>query len=403
MTARRVALIVSLAVTMLVANSNAQTYQGGVRGAVRDANGVVPGADVTLVNEDTNLGRTTVSNAVGEYAFPNVIPGIYTVSASLSGFKTFESRGIRVGTQDFLTLDLSLEIGEVREAITVTGATPVIDTTTASVGTLLERQALETLPNVGRNPFVISTIAPNVIPTGIPQFVRMQDQNATAMLSLGGGPRRANNFLLDGVPITDIFNRAAIIPSIEALEEVRIQVSTYDAELGRTGGGVFNTTHKSGTNSWRGSALFLDRPQWGTGKLFFARKEGTPKPETFYHLWGGSFGGPLIENRTFFLASTEGYKTQTTGECRSHPADGTRAPRRLFAILRCARAADRHLRPVDDATGSRSSRPVHPRWLSRECDSSRSRERCGTESREPAAIAQRRSIADPRAHCRSPI
>ena len=313
MTSTGIALIVSLAVTMLAANSNAQTYQGGVRGAVRDANGVVPAAEVTLVNEDTSLGRTTVSNAVGEYAFPNVIPGIYTVSASLSGFKTFESRGIRVGTQDFLTLDLSLEIGEVREAITVTGATPVIDTTTASVGTLLERQALETLPNVGRNPFVISTIAPNVVPTGVPQFVRMQDQNATAMLSLGGGPRRANNFLLDGVPITDIFNRAAIIPSIEALEEVRIQVSTYDAELGRTGGGVFNTTHKSGTNSWRGSALFLDRPQWGTGKLFFAGKEGTPKPETFYHLWGGSFGGPLIKNRTFFLASTEGYKTQTTG------------------------------------------------------------------------------------------
>ncbi len=104
-----------------------------------------------------------------------------------------------------------------REAITVTGASPVIDTTTASVGHLIERRTLETLPNVGRNPFVISTITPNVIPTGVPQFTRMQDQNATAMLSLGGGPRRANNFLLDGVPITDLFNRAAIIPSLEAV------------------------------------------------------------------------------------------------------------------------------------------------------------------------------------------
>ena len=166
----------------------AQTYQGGVRGAVRDANGVIPGADVTLVNEETSVERTTVSNAIGEYAFPNVVPAIYTVRASLSGYKTFASRGIRVGTQEFVTLDLSLEVGELREFITVSGESPVIETAIASVGTLIERQALETLPNVGRNPFVISVIAPNVIPTGLPQFVRMQDQNATAMLSLGGRP-----------------------------------------------------------------------------------------------------------------------------------------------------------------------------------------------------------------------
>ena len=279
---------------------------------MRDRDGVVQGAVVTLVNEGTLLERATVTNQAGEYAFPNVIPGLYTIKASLTGFRSFESRGIRVGTQEFLTLDLPLEVGEVREAITVTGDSPVIETANASVGTLIEQQALETLPNIGRNPFVISVIAPNVIPTGVPQFVRMQDQNATAMLSLGGGPRRANNFLLDGVPITDLFNRAAIIPSIEAVEEVRVQVSTYDAELGRTGGGVFNTIHKSGSNAWHGSGLFLNRPEWGTGRLFFTRMADQPKPETYYHLWGGSLGGPLVRNRTFFWASTEGYKTQTT-------------------------------------------------------------------------------------------
>jgi len=289
-----------------------QAYQGGLRGAIRDADGLVPGADVVLLNEATSLTRAAISNAAGEYAFPNLPPGTYTVRVSMTGFKTFESRGLRVGTQEFLTVDVRLEVGEVQEAITVSGETPVIDTTTASVGTLLERDTLEHLPNVGRNPFVISTIAPNVIPTGVPQFTRMQDQNATAMLSLGGGPRRANNFLLDGVPITDLFNRAAIIPSIEAVEEVKVQVSTYDAELGRTAGGAFNTTHKSGSNAFHGSGFFLDRPEWGTGKLFFTKKSGDPKPDTYYRVWGGSYGGPLIRNRTFFWASTEGYKTQTT-------------------------------------------------------------------------------------------
>jgi len=292
--------------------ATAQTYQGGVRGAIRDANGVVPGAAIELINAGTGLPRTSVSNEVGEYAFVNVLPGVYTLRASLSGFKTFERRSVRIGTQEFLTLDVTLDVGELSEAITVTASVPVVETTNASVGTLLERAALETLPNVGRNPFVISTTAANVIPTGTPQFVRQQDHNASAMLSLGGGPRRANNYLLDGVPIGDIFNRAAIQPSIEALEEVKVQVSTYDAELGRTGGGVFNATHRSGSNAWHGSGLLLERPRWGTGKLFFARKSGAAKPDTYYHLWAGSFGGPLVKNRTFFWASTEGYKTRTT-------------------------------------------------------------------------------------------
>jgi len=289
-----------------------QNSQGGLRGAVRDADGVVPGAEVVLSNDSTGVSRTTATNDAGEYAFANVVPGLYSLKASVGGFKTFAHHGIRVGTQDFLTVDVTLEVGDVSEAVTVTAAVPVADTTTASVGTLLERAALETLPNVGRNPFLIAGVAANVIPTGVPQFVRQQDQNASAMLSLGGGPRRANSYLLDGVPIGDIFNRAAIQPSIEALEEVKVQVSTYDAELGRTAGGVFNATHRSGSNVWHGSGLALERPKWGTGTLFFVQKTGQPKPDTFYHLWAGSVGGPLVENRTFFWASTEGYDTRTT-------------------------------------------------------------------------------------------
>ena len=168
----------------------------------------------------------------------------------------------------------------------------MIDSTTASVGHLIERRTLETLPNVGRNPFVISTITPNVIPTGVPQFTRMQDQNATAMLALGGGPRRANNFLLDGVPITDLFNRAAIIPSLEAVQEVKVQVSTFDAELGRTGGGVFNTTHKSGSNAWRGSALILERRGGAPGRCSSPSRPGSRSPRPTITNGPGRLGGP---------------------------------------------------------------------------------------------------------------
>jgi len=290
----------------------AQSYLAAVRGAVRDATGVMVSVDVVLLNEDTTVARATITNASGEYAFPSVAPGMYTVRAAAAGFRTFESRGIRIGTQDYLTLDVVMELGEVRESVVVTGGTPVIEHTNASVSAILDRAALESLPNAGRNPFVLATTAPTVLPTGSPQFVRIQDQNQASMLSVAGGPRRGNNYQLDGVPIGDLFNRAVFTPSIETVEEVRVQISTYDAELGRTGGGVFNTTFKSGANTWRGSALYLGRPEWGTGTQFFTRKAATAKPDLAYHSWAGALGGPVVKGRTFFWASTEGYDTLTT-------------------------------------------------------------------------------------------
>ena len=307
-------LVVRVLAVLLAASTSliAQSYHAGVRGAVRDATGVMVSVNVVLVNEETTVERATITNASGEYTFSAVAPGLYTVRAVADGFRTFESRGIRIGTQDYLTLDIVLELGEVREAVVVTGQTPVIEQANASIGATLDRATLESLPNAGRNPFVLATTAPTVLPTGSPQFVRIQDQNQASMLSVAGGPRRGNNYQLDGVPIGDLFNRAIFTPSIETVQEVKVQVSTYDAELGRTGGGVFNTTFKAGANTWRGSALYLNRPEWATGTQFFTRKAGTAKPDLAYHLWAGSLGGPVIKRRTFFWASTEGYDSLTT-------------------------------------------------------------------------------------------
>jgi hypothetical protein len=296
---------------MLAANVAAQTFTGGLRGVVKDVNGVVPGAEVMLINEATGAKRSVTSNDQGAYVFENVLPGTYTVRASLTGFKTLERAEIRIGTQQTLTLDLTLEVGQLQETITVTGAAPLIETSNASVGSMLDKATLETLPTAGRNAFFLATTVPNVIPSGDPQFVRQQDQTNSALLSLAGGPRRGNNYTLEGVPITDLRNRAVIIPNIESVEEVKVQVSTFDAEMGRTGGGVFNTVGKSGSNQWHGSGLYQNRPGWGLGKFYFADKAGTPKPDSYFHLWGGSFGGPIVTNRSFFWASTEGYQTLT--------------------------------------------------------------------------------------------
>src|SRR3989441_689359 len=134
----------------------------------------------------------------------------------------------------------AVEVGAVAETITVTGQSPLIETSNASTGTVLNSDALQTLPSPGRAAFLIGTTVPTVIPTGDTQFNRQQDQTNASLLSLGGGTRRGNNYTLDGVPITDLRNRATANPSIESLEDMKVQVHTYDTEMSRTGGGVFN-------------------------------------------------------------------------------------------------------------------------------------------------------------------
>jgi trimeric autotransporter adhesin len=311
----RVVGLVALALT-LAATAAAQTFTGGLRGAVRDANGVIPGVTVQLVNDATGQAREAVTNDQGEYSFTAVPPGNYTIRASLAGFRGYENQGVRIAAQQFITLDIGLEVGQIQETITVTGASPLIDTSTASGGGVISSEQLSTLPSGGRSAFLFAVTLPTVVASGDPQFNRQQDQTNASLLSLGGGTRRGNNYLIDGVSVTDIRNRASANPSIEAIDDVAVQVHLYDAEAGRTGGGTFNVATKSGTNEWHGSGFYQNRPRWGMANNFFSERAGNPLPETYFHTGGGGFGGPIVRNRTFFWASVEGYGSNTT---RSSP------------------------------------------------------------------------------------
>ena len=317
-----------------------QGFQGGLRGSIKDAGGVVPGVEVTLTNEQTNIKRSTVTNERGEYVFSNVDPGTFNVKASLQGYKTADRGGIRIGTQQFLTLDLTMEVGAITENVTVTGSAPLIETSNASQGTVLDSAALQTLPAPGRNAFMIGTTVPTVIASGDTQFNRQQDQTNASLLSLGGGTRRGNNYTLDGVPITDLRNRASANPTIEALDDVKVQVHTYDAEMGRTGGGVFNTTLRSGTNNFHGTGFYQTRPLSLEKNNYFsdiARQQALnagdtataallAKPNNPYYLGGGGFGGPIKKDRTFFWFAAENYTdTQTRNASELMPTAAERA------------------------------------------------------------------------------
>src|SRR5207247_9498298 len=235
-------LSISLTACALVDSASiasAQSFQGGLRGAVHDPNGVIPGVDVTLTNDATRVSRSTVSNAAGEYAFVAVEPGTYTLRVALSGFKTFERKGLTVATQQFITMDVTLEVGTIEETITVSGAAPLVETSNASTGQVLEQKTLEALPALNRNIFMVAATVPTVILYGDPYQSRMEDQSNGSSVALGGGMRRGNNYTLDGVSLSDLQNRASAFPTLEGVSDTKVQVHTYDAEMERTGGGVF--------------------------------------------------------------------------------------------------------------------------------------------------------------------
>jgi hypothetical protein len=293
----------------------AQSYLGGLRGSVLDASGKAVGeTKISMIDEAGGTQRATISSSEGTYSFSQVVPATYTIVAEAPGFKKFERKHVIVGTQEFLSLDLKMEIGSVSESVQVTEEVSLIEAANASQGQVIDRQQLIDLPNLGRNPFMMSKLAQNVAPVGDPHYNRMEDQSGSSQISIAGGPVRGNNYLIDGVPITDAANRAIIIPTLEAVQEVKVQSNTYDAEMARTGGGMFNTYLKSGANEYHGSLFGTMRQTSWAANNFFNNAAGIPLPEQPNRTFGASFGGrvrvPKVydgKNRTFFWLAWEGY------------------------------------------------------------------------------------------------
>ena len=300
-------LLIALTVLLSARLAGAQTFTAGVRGTVRDAGGVLPGVTVQLVNDANHAIRATVSNEMGEFSLSAVPPGTYTIRAGLAGFTNYEQSDLRLAAQQFIALDIVLQIGSVEETVTVSGQSPLIETANASVGAAIDASELSSLPSVARNVHMMAVMVPTVVSSGNQVFTRLQDLNHPSLVSLGGGARRANNYLIDGVPHTDLVNRPSVNPSLEAIDSVNVQLHTYDAEMGRTGGGTYNIASKSGGSRYRGNLWYQLRPGTLVANSFFGERANTPKPDSYFHNFGGGFGGPLRANRTFFWYSMEGY------------------------------------------------------------------------------------------------
>ena len=312
---------IAVGFTLLAASVWAQTFLGGIRGSVTDKTGAtIPEAKITLVDQATGISRATVSNSEGGYTFNALNPATYDIVVEKPGFKKVEQKGLVVGTQGFLSTDLQMEVGQVSESVNVTAEVDQVETTNASVGQSVDKRQLDDLPNMGRNPFYETVkISQNVTPGGDPKFNRMEDQSGSSQISIAGGPVTGNNYLLDGIAITNSSNQAVIVPIVEAVQEVKVQINTYDAEVGRTGGGTFNLYLKSGSNDFHLAAFGYQWLNASIANNFFANAAGLPQVPQMWKNFGGSFGGPIVipkvyngKNKTFFWFATEHYRQNQT-------------------------------------------------------------------------------------------
>lgn len=294
---------------MLTMAGTAAAQQGTteVRGRVLDPQGaVLPGVSVTVRNQDTGMFRETVSNEDGTYFISGIVPGPYTITAELQGFKRFNRPDVRLEIGRTTTVDLQLAVGGLEELVTVTAESPLVDVTSKEVGGNISSRELLELPSINGNFIGFVGLLPGIVPS-----ISTESFGSDSVTVNGQDPRN-NNYMLDGANNNDdvIGQRAgtqARTP-IEAIQEFQVITNQFDAEFGRTTGAIVNAVTKQGTNRFRGSAFGYFQDAEMTGRDYFAIKNESPKPDTQYQRFGGVLGGPLVRDRAHFFGSIERFR-----------------------------------------------------------------------------------------------
>jgi hypothetical protein len=281
---------------------------GGIVGTVMDQkSAALAGSKVTVTNGDTGQSRTVVSSNAGEYSVPDLAPGVYDVSAEQTGFRRSLAKDVKVDVQQTVRLNFTLQVGEVVEQVTVTSTAPLLQTEDAQIGALVENKRVEELPLNGRNFTQLALLVPGTTEgvTGSYEATFGLGPRGTGVaFSVNGQQSAYNQFLIDGVPAKENQHESnSISPSVDAIQEFRVQTSNYSAEFGTEAGGQINLVTKSGTNRFHGSAWEFLRNDKFDGSNFFS---GGVKPELRQNQFGGTLGGPVRRNKTFFFGSYEG-------------------------------------------------------------------------------------------------
>ncbi|HKV80922.1 MAG TPA: carboxypeptidase regulatory-like domain-containing protein [Candidatus Sulfotelmatobacter sp.] len=280
----------------------AQSTGGRILGRVADSSGaVLAGVKVTLTNEATGVSAETLTNGNGDYVFPLVVVGSYRMEFDLAGFKKNLRNGVNVDLNQVQTVNSVLQIGETKETVNVTSEAPMVDTSSTQLGAVMDSRQVSQLPLNARDTYQLLQLQPGV--QGVGGSDLFYGSNQSGAVSVNGGRGRSNNFNVNGGDGNDLFvNSPAIQPTPDSIAEFRVLSNTFDAEYGRNSGAVINVVTKSGTNAWHGSMYEFLRNQ-----KFNARGYLDPiRPDDKQNQFGGTFGGPIVKDRTFFFASYEG-------------------------------------------------------------------------------------------------
>jgi len=307
-------LILTLAVLSLSGiRLSGQDTRGQILGRVQDPSGaVLTGVTIRATNTDTNVEVMTVTNENGEFVLPYLISGTYRVSIEHPGFKRFLQDGIALRLADRVALNIALELGQTTETVQVTGQASLIESSSASLGQVIDNRRIAELPLKDGNPIMLASLAPGALNLTTGGWTRPFDNSSPSAVAINGTRSAMNEFTMDGAPDTQ---RAivAYIPPSDVVQEFKIQTATFDATVGFTPGATINVSLKSGTNQLHGTAYhFLQNPALNANK-FFSNQAGLSKAVIRLNRWGTTGSGPVYlpklydgRNRTFWLYGYEG-------------------------------------------------------------------------------------------------
>ena len=286
-----------------------QGITADVLGTVTDASGaVLPNVNVTIHNLDTGADYTAATDKNGDYLVTLLPVGRYSIKAVESGFKTWTVPEVTLAIGDRLRQDARLELGALEQSVEVTASSPALQTDSSSLSNLISTNAMQDLPLNGRNFVVLAQLTAGAAEgesTGLPSGTRPDDRRLTSAVSVNAQPTSFNNFTIDGMDDNERFIGTVIVkPSVDALQEMKVQTNLYSAEFGRTAGGVINFVTKSGSNAFHGSLFEFFRNQHMDARSFFAGA----KPPYHQNQFGGSNGGPIKRNRVFYFGDYEGFR-----------------------------------------------------------------------------------------------
>lgn len=304
-TLKRAALTALLVVAGSLGSLHAQTTTGGLTGVIRDSDGaVVPGATVKATAPATGTTLMAVSDETGQYVVRGLPVGNYQVQVELAGFSTVQVENVVVRVNEEVRLDVTLKVGALTESVTVSGISTTVDTVSSTLKTVVDQKRIEELPLNGRNPTQLMTLVAGVIPDPRADVTSGATYPGASGITANGARANSTNYIMDGGSNNDHYSNASNpMPNPDALQEFSVQTNSFSAQYGRNAGAIVNAVTRSGTNQFRGLGFGYLRDSSMNATNFFTpgRDDGLNRKQ-----FGGTFGGPIVKNRTFFFGSYQG-------------------------------------------------------------------------------------------------